>query len=80
MAHAVEESAEMVSIASALVLNIGTLTPQLIESMISAGKAANQKGIPIVLDAVGAGAVCQTLAQRARARQPGDEQAAPRRA
>jgi hydroxyethylthiazole kinase len=56
MAHAVEESAEMVSIASALVLNIGTLTPQLIESMISAGKAANQKGIPIVLDAVGAGA------------------------
>ncbi len=56
MAHALEESAEMVSIASALVLNIGTLTPQLIESMISAGKAANQKGIPIVLDAVGAGA------------------------
>lgn len=56
MAHALEESAEMVLIASALVLNIGTLTPQLIESMISAGKAANQKGIPIVLDAVGAGA------------------------
>ena len=56
MAHALEESADMVSIASALVLNIGTLTPQLIESMISAGRAANQKGIPIVLDAVGAGA------------------------
>jgi len=56
MAHAVEESAEMVSIASALVLNIGTLTPQLIESMIRAGKAANQKNIPIVLDAVGVGA------------------------
>lgn len=56
MAHAIEESAEMISIASALVLNIGTLTPQLIESMISAGKAANQKGIPIVLDAVGVGA------------------------
>lgn len=56
MAHAIEESADMVSIASALVLNIGTLTPQLIESMISAGKRANEKGIPIVLDAVGAGA------------------------
>ena len=56
MAHAIEESADMVSIASALVLNIGTLTPQLIESMIHAGKAANQREIPIVLDAVGAGA------------------------
>ncbi len=56
MAHAIEESADMVSIASALVLNIGTLTPQLIESMINAGKAANQKDIPVILDAVGAGA------------------------
>jgi len=56
MAHALEESAEMVSIASALVLNIGTLTPQLIESMIHAGKAANQQNTPIVLDAVGVGA------------------------
>jgi hydroxyethylthiazole kinase len=56
MAHALEESAEMVSIASALVLNIGTLTPQLIESMIRAGKAANQQNTPIVLDAVGVGA------------------------
>lgn len=56
MAHAIEESADMVAIASALVLNIGTLTPELIESMISAGKAANQKNIPIVLDVVGAGA------------------------
>jgi hydroxyethylthiazole kinase len=56
MAHAIEESADMVSIASALVLNIGTLTPQLIESMISAGKVANKKGIPVILDAVGAGA------------------------
>ena len=56
MAHALEESAEMVSIASALVLNIGTLTPPLIESMIRAGKAANQQSTPIVLDAVGVGA------------------------
>ena len=56
MAHAVEESGDMVSIASALVLNIGTLTPKLIESMVCAGKVANQLEIPIVLDAVGAGA------------------------
>ncbi|MFC1690766.1 hydroxyethylthiazole kinase [Nanoarchaeota archaeon] len=56
MAHAKEESADMANIASALVLNIGTLTPDLIDSMISAGKSANKKGIPIILDAVGAGA------------------------
>ncbi|MBD3181241.1 hydroxyethylthiazole kinase [Candidatus Poribacteria bacterium] len=56
MAHAIEESADMVAIASALVLNIGTLTPELIKSMIKAGKAANEKNIPVVMDAVGAGA------------------------
>jgi len=56
MAHAKEEAGDMAKIASALVLNIGTLTSELIESMIIAGKAANEKGIPIVLDAVGVGA------------------------
>ncbi len=56
MAHAKEESGDMASIASALVLNIGTLTPELIESMIIAAKSANKKGIPVVLDAVGVGA------------------------
>ncbi len=56
MAHAKEEVAEMAEIASALVLNIGTLTPELIDSMVLAGKKANEKGIPVVLDAVGAGA------------------------
>lgn len=56
MAHACEESGDMAGIASALVLNIGTLTPSLVESMIIAGKAANKKGIPVILDAVGVGA------------------------
>ncbi len=56
MAHAAPEVAEMVGISSALVLNIGTLTPQLVESMKLAAGAANKKGIPIVLDAAGAGA------------------------
>ena len=56
MAHSREEAADMSSIANALVLNIGTLTPALIESMKLAGKAANEKNIPIVLDAVGVGA------------------------
>jgi len=56
MAHAKEESGDMAKIASALVLNIGTLTPSLIESMIVAGKCANKKCIPVVVDMVGVGA------------------------
>jgi hydroxyethylthiazole kinase len=56
MAQAKEESADMAAIASALVLNIGTLSPELIESMIVAGKSANKKNTPVVLDAVGVGA------------------------
>ena len=56
MAHAPEEMEEMTSIASALVLNIGTLTVEFIESMKKAGRAANKKGIPVILDVCGAGA------------------------
>jgi hydroxyethylthiazole kinase len=56
MAHAREEVADMAGIADALVLNIGTLTTDLVEAMIIAGKSANQKGIPVVLDVCGAGA------------------------
>ena len=56
MAHAVEEAREMVSLARALVLNIGTLSPPWVEAMIEAGKEANRRGIPVVLDPVGAGA------------------------
>lgn len=56
MAHAPEEVAEMAGIASALVLNIGTLTPEFVESMKKAAKAANKKGIPVILDVCGAGA------------------------
>ncbi|MBN2110536.1 MAG: hydroxyethylthiazole kinase [Methanosarcinaceae archaeon] len=56
MAHAPEEAADMTAIASALVLNIGTLTRELVDAMIISGSAANEKGIPVVLDAVGVGA------------------------
>jgi hydroxyethylthiazole kinase len=56
MAHAREEVEEMVGLASALVLNIGTLSPHWIEAMVLAGRAANERGVPIVLDPVGAGA------------------------
>ena len=56
MAHASEEVEEMVSFAGALVLNIGTLTPPWIDSMVRAGKKANELNVPIVLDPVGSGA------------------------
>lgn len=56
MAYAKEEVADMVSIANSLVLNIGTLREPEVEAMIIAGKAANERGVPVVLDPVGAGA------------------------
>jgi hydroxyethylthiazole kinase len=56
MAHAHDELEEMVGLAGALILNAGTLSPEWIEAMLLAGKAAQARGIPIVLDPVGAGA------------------------
>lgn len=56
MAYAKEEVGDMAKLSGALVLNIGTLSTDIIDSMIIAGKAANEKGIPVVLDPVGAGA------------------------
>ena len=56
MAHAIEEVREMVAFAGALVLNIGTLEERWIEAMLVAGSEANARGIPVVLDPVGAGA------------------------
>lgn len=51
--HDVED---IVSIANALVINIGTLNERTIDSMILAGKKANALNIPVVFDPVGAGA------------------------
>ncbi|MEP6619292.1 MAG: hydroxyethylthiazole kinase [bacterium] len=56
MAHAVDEVEDMVGIASALVINIGTLSQPWVESMHVALRAAKRRGIPIVLDPVGSGA------------------------
>ncbi|MGB9588347.1 MAG: hydroxyethylthiazole kinase, partial [Armatimonadota bacterium] len=56
MAHAREEVEQMVSMAGALVLNIGTLEPDWVDAMESAGRQANERGIPVILDPVGAGA------------------------
>jgi hydroxyethylthiazole kinase len=56
MAHAREEVADMVDLASALVLNIGTLTSDFVDAMLLAGISANNKNIPVILDVCGAGA------------------------
>jgi len=56
MAHAQNEVADMVSLASSLVINIGTLSDSWINAMFIAGKSANHRNIPIILDPVGSGA------------------------
>ena len=56
MADELQEVEEMVSLASALLINIGTLNERTKESMLLAGKKANSLGIPVILDPVGAGA------------------------
>lgn len=56
MADDLEEVAEMVGFASALVLNIGTLNSRTIESMLVAGRRAKELGVPVILDPVGVGA------------------------
>ena len=56
MANAVEEVEEMAATAAALVINMGTLDGDWVEAMVLAGKEANRRGIPVVLDPVGAGA------------------------
>jgi hydroxyethylthiazole kinase len=56
MAHAREEVEEMVDLAGALVINIGTLSPHWVDAMLAAGRAANDREIPVVVDPVGAGA------------------------
>lgn len=56
MADDEREAEEIVSISSALVINIGTLNERTIPSMFKAGKKANELGLPVILDPVGAGA------------------------
>lgn len=56
MADAIEESAQIAAISGATVLNIGTLKQETVDTIILAGKSAQQHGVPIVLDPVGAGA------------------------
>ncbi len=65
MAHAIAEVEDMVALAAALVVNIGTLDREWLTAMERAVKKAQQLGKPIVLDPVGAGATpYRTLAVR----------------
>ena len=56
MADDQEEVAEITSICTGLNINIGTLNMRTIESMVIAGKKANELHHPVVLDPVGVGA------------------------
>lgn len=55
MAHAASEVGLIAS--DALLLNIGTWDPEIQRSMLIGGQAANRRGVPVVLDPVGAGAL-----------------------
>ncbi len=53
MADDPAETAEVTAHADALVLNMGTLSESRVSAMLKAGKTANKRGIPVVLDPVG---------------------------
>lgn len=54
MTAQIEELEDIISISSALVVNIGTMDK--IEAFLTAPKIANAKNVPVILDPVGAGA------------------------
>lgn len=56
MADEAQEMEDITRLANATVLNIGTLNERVLSSMQLAGLAAHQKGHPVILDPVGAGA------------------------
>ena len=56
MAHAMEEVQEITTIASSVVINMGTLSPKWVDAMERAMKVARELGKPVVFDPVGAGA------------------------
>lgn len=55
MAEDVEEMEEVVTIADALVINIGKLSKDQVDAMKVSAKAANKTDTPIILDPVGVG-------------------------
>ncbi|QYS98957.1 4-methyl-5-beta-hydroxyethylthiazole kinase [Trichoderma simmonsii] len=56
MANYAEEAADLAKLGGALVINMGTVTPEGLKNHIQALQAYNAVGGPVVLDPVGAGA------------------------
>jgi len=56
MSDEIKDAVELAGNASAVVINIGTLNERTVETMVAAGLEANKRGVPVVLDPVGAGA------------------------
>ncbi|MFJ8235316.1 hydroxyethylthiazole kinase [Ureibacillus sp. NPDC094379] len=55
MADEVEEMNDVVSVVDALLINIGTIHARSRNAMLVAGKKANERKLPVVLDPVGVG-------------------------
>lgn len=53
MANYAEEAADLAKLGGALVVNMGTVTPEGLKNYLQAIKAYNEAGRPIVLDPVG---------------------------
>ncbi len=73
MIHAEEEVEDMAAIASALVINIGTISAPWVRGMFKAMASARLKGVPVVIDPVGAGATPyrnRTIRELIHANQP----------
>ena len=56
MTDEMKDVVDISKIASAVVLNMGTLNVRTVDSMLLAGKVANENGVPVIFDPVGAGA------------------------
>lgn len=56
MSNAEQEIADLISIARAVIINLGTLNDSFIQLCALACKTANQLAIPVILDPVGVGA------------------------
>ncbi|WP_276252640.1 hydroxyethylthiazole kinase [Halomontanus rarus] len=66
MADSPGDAAEMADLANALLLNTGQVPETKVEAMCEAGRRANERGIPVVLDPVGVGSTPtrQAVAER----------------
>lgn len=56
MAKEQKEAVAMASVANGVLINIGTIVEPELDAMMLAGKTANERGIPVVLDPVGVAA------------------------